>query len=146
MRGEILGLAIGAILLIGMILIPALPPVKAQIFALTQSIETLPVGTYVVTPEGYWPITAWVAAHPGEPIPASLITITEETLGQPPVIIKEKTKTKVVHEEHEHHHHPGPFFKHKEPPIKEPPPPHKVPKPKPPPSSSGGGGSSGSSS
>lgn len=90
---------ISALVIAMLIALSTIPIAKAQIFPL--STQQLPPGTYVVTPEGYWSVQAWVAAHPGKALPASVIVVPEQL--QPTTIVKEKTKTKVVHE-HEHHH------------------------------------------
>lgn len=99
--GLLTGIGLGAVLLIGM-LVPAIPAM-AQMFPLSET--QLPPGTYVVTTQGYWEITAWIAAHPGKTIPSSIIVVPEYQYQEPQIIVKEKTKTKVVHEEHEHEHH-----------------------------------------
>lgn len=103
---------------------------KAQIFPL--STQPLPPGTYVVTPEGYWPVQAWVAAHPGKARPASVIVVQEQP--QPPQVT---VKTKTVHEHHKDKDHRDDKCRFR----------HECPPPPPPPTgggSSGGGGSSSS--
>lgn len=71
---------------------------KAQIFPLSE--KNLPPGTYVVTPEGYWPIEAWIAAHPGKSIPASIITVPEQ-----PAAPQVTVKTGEHGHGNEHHRH-----------------------------------------
>lgn len=80
---------------------------KAQTAPIPLSETNLAPGVYVVAKDGYWPIQAWITAHPGKSIPASIIAIPE----QQQVNLKSTTKNIHIHEDH----HPFRFKFHDHP-------------------------------
>ena len=92
MKSLLIAASLGLALLLT---IAAASQANAQMFALSET--NLPPGTYVVTAEGYWTIQAWISAHAGKAIPASIIVIPQTI--EPQLVVKEKTK--VIHD-HDH--------------------------------------------